>query len=345
MLRAWAAALLLLRSAHSEESHSCGVGYEPVGTKCLQLTGSGHTFDECATKVCPEKGGHIIAAIASQEEFDAVFDAVTGGVTGEKLQGSWPEGSAFVGLHRCNAQETWRWTTGSDAEDVPWGEPNEPNDWAGSEDCGMITPHVDSGLNDGPCHNTIHCICEEGLEELVRYDEGQCPEPDWAGWYTFAFLLGFFFWLCAIYGCAGLPQMCSKYKAFANGLCFAIVLFCILLTALWTHIVAACYGMNAGIYVSAHIGAAVGFLAALALAAYTRHRMALENDEDTPNTPALEMFSVVPLQQQIVQIQVPPNACPGMHVQVRIPDGRIVNVSIPAGAMPGQLISVAVQAP
>ena len=338
MLRA-GAALLLFRSALATNS-TCGVGYEPVGTKCLQLTGSGYTFDECATTECLKRGGHIIAAIASQEEFDAVYDAVTGG----GLQGGWPGGCAFVGLHRCNAQETWRWTTGDAGTDAPWGD-GEPNDWAGSEDCGMVCDHIDGGLNDGPCHNTIHCICEEGLEELVRYDEGQCPEPDWAGWYTLAFLLGFFFWLCAIYGCAGLPQMCSKYKAFANGLCFAIVLFCILLTALWTHIVAACYGMNAGIYVSAHIGAAVGFLAALALAAYTRHRMALDNDEYSPNTPALEMVPVVPTQQQIVQIQVPPNSYPGMPVQVRIPDGRIVSVPIPHAVDAGQIINVAVPAP
>merc|ERR1719482_1634055 len=100
--------------------------------------------------------------------------------------------------------------------------------------------------------------------------------------------------------------------------------------------------MNAGIHVSAQVGAAVGFLAALGLAAYTRHRMALE---DPPHAPALEMVPVVPTQQQIVQIQVPPNVCPGMHVQVRIPDGRIVNVPIPAGVMPGQIISVAVPAP
>ena len=112
----------------------------------------------------------------------------------------------------------------------------------------------------------------------------------------------------------------------------------------WEYIVEASYGMNAGVHTSGMVGAAVGFLAALALAAYTRHRMALENDEDTPNTPALEMFSVVPLQQQIVQIQVPPNACPGMHVQVRA-DGRTIDVSIPAGAMPGQIINVAVPAP
>ena len=258
--------------------------------------------------------------------------------------GGWPGGCAFVGLHRCNAQETWRWTTGDAGTDAPWGD-GEPNDWAGSEDCGMVCDHIDGGLNDGPCHNTIHCICEEGLEELVRYDEGQCPEPDWAGWYTLAFLLGFFFWLCAIYGCAGLPQMCSTHKNFANGACLVIVLFCILLSALWEYIVEASYGMNAGVHTSGMVGAAVGFLAAIALAAYTRHRMALDADEYAPNTPALEMVPVVPTQQQIVQIQVPPNACPGMPVQVRIPDGRIVSVPIPAGIMPGQIISVAVPAP
>ena len=152
------AALLLVHSAHSEY-YLCSGGYEPVGEKCLQLTGSGHTFDECAMTECPTRGGHI-AAIASQEEFDAVFDAVTGGVTGEKLQDGWPGGCGFVGLNRCNAQGTWRWTTGSDAEDAPWAD-GEPNDWAGSEDCGMVCDHIDGGLNDGPCHNTIHCICDE----------------------------------------------------------------------------------------------------------------------------------------------------------------------------------------
>ena len=344
MLRAAAAhwaALLLFRSALATNS-TCGVGYEPVGTKCLQLTGSGYTFDECATTECPNRGGHI-AAIASQEEFDAVYDAVTGG----GLQGGWPEGCGFVGLHRCNAQETWRWTTGDAGTDGPWAD-GEPNDWAGSEDCGMICDHIDGGLNDGPCHNTIHCICEEGLEELVRYDEGQCPEPDWAGWYTLAFLLGFFFWLCAIYGCAGLPQMCSTHKNFANGLCLGIVFFCILLSALWEYIVKASYGMNAGVHTFGMVGAGIGFLAAIALAVYTRHRMALDADEYAPNTPALEMVSVVPTQQQIVQIQVPPHSYPGMPVQVRIPDGRIVHVSIPEGIMQcdeGQIIRVAVPAP
>merc|ERR1712138_299776 len=51
-----------------------------------------------------------------------------------------------------------------------------------------------------------------------------------------------------------------------------------------------------------------------------------------------------PQQQQTVQVQVPQNAYPGMHVQARIPDGRTIDVPIPAGGMPGQIISVAVPA-
>ena len=162
MLRA-GAALLLVHSALATNS-TCGVGYEPVGTKCLQLTGSGYTFDECATTECPNRGGHIIAAIASQEEFDAVYDAVTGG----GLQGGWPGGCAFVGLHRCNAQETWRWTTGDADTDVAWAD-GEPNDWAGSEDCAMVCNNA-GGLNDGPCHDTIRCLCDErcAFESISR---------------------------------------------------------------------------------------------------------------------------------------------------------------------------------
>ena len=238
----------IARPQRSRDHSTCGWAMNRSGRSASNSRGPATPSTSVRTRV-PKRGGHIIAAIASQEEFDAVFDVVTGG----GLQGGWPGGCAFVGLHRCNAQETWRWTTGDAGTDGPWGD-GEPNDWAGSEDCGMICYHIDGGLNDGPCHNTIHCICEEGLEDLVRYDEGQCPEPDWAGWYTLAFLLGFFFWLCAIYGCAGLPQMCSTHKNFANGLCLGIVLFCILLSALWEYIVEACYGMNAGIHVSARRG-------------------------------------------------------------------------------------------
>ena len=51
-----------------------------------------------------------------------------------------------------------------------------------------------------------------------------------------------------------------------------------------------------------------------------------------------------PQQQQMVQVQVPQNAYPGMHVQARIPDGRTIDVPIPAGVMPGSIISVAVPA-
>ena len=163
MLRA-GAALLLFHSAHVTHGDvKCGVqGSKQVtvanGTKCFYLTGWAYTFDECATERCPASGGHL-ASVVSQEEFDAVFDA---------FKGDWGKGCAFVGLHRCNTRETWRWTTGDADTDVAWAD-GEPNDWAGSEDCAMVCNNA-GGLNDGPCHDTIRCLCDErcAFESISR---------------------------------------------------------------------------------------------------------------------------------------------------------------------------------
>ena len=211
MLRCWAALILLGQQASATPAPSpaptgptCGVGYTLVSwgtgeSKCLQLTASGKTFDECATKVCPGKGGHL-ACIGSAKEFDAVFDAFTsdpcadGGCDGRRrlgageLEGGWPAGCAFVGQNRCNSKEEWEWTTTSCAAVDPeavW-HAGEPNDYAGAEKCGMLCNNMDGGLNDGPCHNTIHCLCEERVartEELNydNFDKGSCPEPVWWG--------------------------------------------------------------------------------------------------------------------------------------------------------------------
>ena len=105
MLRCWAALILLGQQASATPAPSpaptgptCGGGYTLVSwgtgeSKCLQLTASGRTFDECATKVCPGKGGHL-ACIGSAKEFDAVFDAFTsdpcadGGCDGRRRLGA-----------------------------------------------------------------------------------------------------------------------------------------------------------------------------------------------------------------------------------------------------------------
>ena len=46
-----------------------------------------------------------------------------------------------------------------------------------------------------------------------------------------------------------------------------------------------------------------------------------------------EVVAQLVQQQQMVQVQVPQNAYPGMHVQARIPDGRTIDVPIPAGGV------------
>ena len=307
MLRCWAALILLGEQASATPGPTpgptpapspaptgptCGAGYTLVSwgtgeSKCLQLTASGKTFDECATKVCPGKGGHL-ACIGSAKEFDAVFDAFTsdpcadGGCDGRRrlgageLEGGWPAGCAFVGQNRCNSKEEWEWTTTSCAAVDPeavW-HAGEPNDYAGAEKCGMLCNNMDGGLNDGPCHNTIHCLCEERVartEELNydNYDKGSCPEPVWWGLYIAAFLLGFAWCFSAGYGCCGIPRMKEHNKQQADNLCCGIFLMIIFVTIVYHGVLSPIFGMNPLLHIIAAIGDVVGFTAAYYWSQYT----------------------------------------------------------------------------
>ena len=307
MLRCWAALILLGEQASATPGPTpgptpapspaptgptCGAGYTLVSwgtgeSKCLQLTASGRTFDECATKVCPGKGGHL-ACIGSAKEFDAVFAAFTsdpcadGGCAGRRrlgageLEGGWPAGCAFVGQNRCNSKEEWEWTTTSCAAVDPeavW-HAGEPNDYAGAEKCGMLCNNMDGGLNDGPCHNTIHCLCEERVartEELNydNFDKGSCPEPVWWGLYIAAFLLGFAWCFSAGYGCCGIPRMKEHNKQQADNLCCGIFLMIIFVTIVYHGVLSPIFGMNPLLHIIAAIGDVVGFTAAYYWSQYT----------------------------------------------------------------------------
>ena len=307
MLRCWAALIWLGAQASATPGPTpgptpapspaptgptCAAGYTLVSwgtgeSKCLQLTASGKTFDECATKVCPGKGGHL-ACIGSAKEFDAVFDAFTsdpcadGGCDGRRrlgageLEGGWPAGCAFVGQNRCNSKEEWEWTTTSCAAVDPeavW-HAGEPNDYAGAEKCGMLCNNMDGGLNDGPCHNTIHCLCEERVartEELNydNFDKGSCPEPVWWGLYIAAFLLGFAWCFSAGYGCCGIPRMKEHDKKQADNLCCGIFLMIIFVTIVYHGVLSPIFGMNPLLHIIAAIGDVVGFTAAYYWSQYT----------------------------------------------------------------------------
>ena len=314
MLPCWAALVLLWGQASATPGptpaptgRTCGARYTLISwgageSKCLQLTASGSTFDECATAVCPKRGGHL-ACIGSADEFDAVHDAFAG----KELKGGWPEGCAFVGQNRCNSKEEWEWTTTSCAAVDPeavW-QPGEPNDWAGAEDCGMVCDHITGGLNDGPCHNTVHCLCEERVARTEdvnydNYDKGQCPEPIWGGLYVAAFLVGFFWCFSAGYGCCGIPRMRQHNAGRANGYCCLIVLFCIFLLNIWLHIIAAMFGMDPIIHVMAGIGDVVGFFVAYMWSRYT-------NENWYPPVPAPDP-DAAGREQEIVTVQPPPVA-------------------------------------
>ena len=150
------------------------------GSMCVALMGSG-SFNECEKDVCQAAGGHL-ACFSSDDAYRAVYEALL-----HDLKGGWPHGCAFFGLHHCDSDEgEWEWTTStcSTEFDFPWAN-GEPNDYAGSEDCGMVCPEYSStgdAWNDGPCHNKISCLCQEASEATVlNYSSNTCPEAHWAG--------------------------------------------------------------------------------------------------------------------------------------------------------------------
>ena len=311
MLRCWAALILLGEQASATPGPTpgptpapspapspaptgptCGAGYTLVSwgtgeSKCLQLTASGRTFDECATTECPKRGGHL-ACIGSAQEFDAVFDEFSsdpcadGGCDGRRrlgageLKGGYPAGCAFVGQNLCNSKEEWEWTTtscaGVDPEAVWAG--GQPDNWAGAEKCGMMCNQLDGGLHDGPCHNTIHCLCEERVartEELNydNFDKGSCPEPVWWGLYIATFLIGFVWCFSAGYGCCGIPRMKEHNKKQADNLCCGILFILTFLQLIFWLIISPAFGMNPIIGLMGGLGDVVGITAAWYWSRYT----------------------------------------------------------------------------
>ena len=179
-----------------------------------------------------------------------------------------------------------------------------------------------STASDGPCHNTIHCL--RGGNRRFSGTTRAGARADWAGWYTPRFSSAFSFGFVRS-TLRGPPSGARLAQKFHNGLCWD-VLFCILLSALWEYIVKASYGMTQECTLGMS-GRLLAF-AAIALSAYTRHRMARDDEPARRWSPSCGSAST------IVQIG-PPDSHPGMP-WVRIPDGRIVSVPIPARSCPAR---------
>ena len=264
--------LALAASARGEET--CGDEYTKVEwgdglSTCVALMSSG-TFDECETDVCQRAGGHL-ACFSSEDEYRAVYDALL-----HDLEGGWPHGCAFIGLHQCASDEgKWEWTTSTCTKfDFPWSD-SQPNDYGLSEDCGMVCPEhsTGDGWNDGPCHNEIPCLCQEASEATVFvYSSDTCPEVNWAGWITLSFLLSFMWWFAAVFGCTGLRQF-NHTPRVKCWLTMAIIINCIATTILWHGIVNPIYGSNGLVGLMGLLGLPSGVIGAVAFSRFVLPRL------------------------------------------------------------------------
>jgi len=152
---------------------------------------------------------------------------------------------AYVGLNRCPTHggggngEKYHWTfetedTGSawDVQDSVWQE-GEPNDWAGHEDCGMICPvHTGTLINDGPCHNSLPCVCEEDNPDdpQVLYLRPDCPTFPWGAWIFLSFLMSFCWCFSAGFCCFGVKKLPKENQ---GGVCCALFVVMFVTTIVW----------------------------------------------------------------------------------------------------------------
>ena len=56
----------------------------------------------------------------------------------------------------------------------------------------------------------------------------------------------------------------------------------------------------------------------------------------------MQVVHVAPLQQQMMQVQIPPGAKPGSMMSVQTPQGMMIQVQVPGNAPPGSIIQVAI---
>ena len=136
---------------------------------------------------------------------------------------------------------------------------------------------------------------EEGTEELVRYDKGQCPEPNWTGWYTLTFLLSLCFSSFLSYKMCNFGQaLCSKRRRPKQPresldlfcLCeFLLVCSPLLSSLLLITIIIPIYSMNAGIDEAFFAGMWVGIISGIVLSVYKK-RMRLGDEPEPAPAPA-----------------------------------------------------------
>ena len=105
------------------------------------------TWDQAETYCKDTFGGHL-ASFHSDQEFNAVYDALS------SVRGAAPNG--WIGLNDLTAEGTFVWSDGTSVVYTNW-KSGEPNDAGNNEDCGELTG---AKWIDAPCDRTQSAICK-----------------------------------------------------------------------------------------------------------------------------------------------------------------------------------------
>jgi C-type mannose receptor len=140
---------------------------------CYQKIEEKLSYD-AASKNCLELGGNLVTILDQAKQ-----DFIVGLAGGEDI---------WLGMDDLQLEGTFRWASGQTVSYSNWNE-GEPNNYGGSEDCGMMRGE-DFTWNDSGCSNSFKSICEiqpgcpaasvpfggkcyEKVEEELSYDDAK----------------------------------------------------------------------------------------------------------------------------------------------------------------------------
>ncbi|KAE8288571.1 CD209 antigen Dendritic cell-specific ICAM-3-grabbing non-integrin 1 [Larimichthys crocea] len=130
---------------HNRTDKPCNHGWIKFNNKCYYVSPNGVTKTwENSRKDCREKGADLVI-ITTKEEQDFV---------------SGRNGVSWIGLHRGESEDEWKWVDGTGLVDHGFWQKDEPNNSDGEEDCVEVSSAA-MAWNDVPCKRKFSWVCED----------------------------------------------------------------------------------------------------------------------------------------------------------------------------------------
>ncbi|CAH3127383.1 unnamed protein product [Pocillopora meandrina] len=128
---------------------SCPIGWEYYGSSCYKFSSVRKTWTDAA-KDCRALGGYLVKIDDSDEQHFITF----------KQRSS--HRTRWIGLSDSAVEGNYRWEGDNTLVNYTYWATDEPNDFAGSEDCVQVWAYSSGGLwNDDFCNSEHYYICEK----------------------------------------------------------------------------------------------------------------------------------------------------------------------------------------